>query len=149
MDEDAYKKTYAVVNPVLCCFEKTILARKFNCRFSHRFNLADREGIACHSKSAQSRCNEVLRQVRNKSRFALQLGNQGEALPHNTEICIQLGTLTTLQDLVDAEPPDDIDGLLAKASADVGGIESYPFEKIIRMIAHNKPRPRRRSRKDR
>ena len=147
MDEDAYKDTYAVVNPVLCCFEKAILGRKCTCILSHRFHLADREGVACQSQDAQLRCQQTLRVVRDKSRFALKrVGDSGQ-LPHNTELRIQAGTISGLKAVVSAHPTDDVDSLLTTANADFGDVESYPFDQIMRAIVQYKPRSRR-SRRD-
>ena len=69
MDEKEYKSTYNLINPQRCVFEKAINSRICNCSKSQRFNLADREGVACRQSYSLKRCNEFILQLRTKAKF--------------------------------------------------------------------------------
>ncbi len=97
MDEDEFRNTYHAINSRRCIFEKAINSRVCNCSKSHRFNLADREGVICTSESARDLCTKFSLEVRKRARFALRISNVGDQLPHATEIKLQIGGLQGLQ----------------------------------------------------
>ena len=72
MDESHYRSTYSDINPQRCVFEKAINSRVCNCSMSQRFNLADREGVACQLSSAQKKCEKLNQHLHANARFAIQ-----------------------------------------------------------------------------
>jgi len=145
MDENEYRSTYQDVNPIRCVYEKAINSRICNCSHSTRFNLADREGVSCDSASAQRECTALLKILREKARFALQLNQTEEKLPHNAEMKIQNGGIKGLAKLLDNEEinQDDIALVIGSAVTQYGTIAALPFSEIMRDISAYQSRKRR------
>lgn len=151
MDEQQYRDTYHSVNDRRCVFEKTINSRRCSCDKSCRFNLADREGIACRSASANAHCKELLDGMRSKARFALRLTSADGPLPHAKEIKVQTGGLLGLQGLLhpDKSGADSVDnaiGLVDAAITRFGNLENLPYDIIVQAIVKfegRKKRPRK------
>ena len=72
MDENEFRHTYNSINPQRCVFEKAINSRICNCNKSKRFNLADREGVACTHANSLERCTKFLIQIRTNAKFAIK-----------------------------------------------------------------------------
>ncbi len=149
MDENQYRSVYRTVNQRKCVFEKAITARRCNCSCSRRFNLADREGVACDSARRYEDCLKLLLQLRQNASFALRITHIDGQLPHANEIRVQAGGLSGLQEVVlkeDPTAPDmtDIDGLLGAAEHQFGPIEDFPYTEIIKAITSFKGRQRRK-----
>ena len=146
MDEQEYKSTYHSVNPTRCVFEKAINSRVCNCSKSVRFNLADREGVSCNSNTAQERCQELLRTLRENSRFVLQLSTPDDKLSHNADIKIQNGGMKGVAKLVQASEVDeqDIFTLINSAVDEYQSIDALPYQTIIREISSYQVRRRRK-----
>ncbi len=149
MDEDQYRSVYRSVNQRKCVFEKAINARHCNCSCSRRFNLADREGVACNSDSRYEDCLKLLLHLRQNASFALRIARIDGQLPHANEIRVQAGGLSGLQEVVlkqDPTAPDmnDIAGLLGAAEQHFGQIEDFPYAEIIKAITSFKGRQRPR-----
>ena len=149
MDEKEYKYTYQSINPQRCVFEKAINSRVCNCNKSQRFNLADREGVACtHSMSLQ-RCNEFLKQLRDKARFALKRLEVEQPLAHKEEIKIQNGGLIGLQAQLKTETEstvENIDVLITLAEYEFNNLANFPYSEIMQVITTYKIRDRRKRR---
>ena len=150
MYDDIYRDTYQQINPVHCVFEKTINARQATCSYSHRFCLADREGVSCQDASAQQRCQQFLAELRPKAIWALGLSRLQGPLPHAKEIRIQSGSLAGLQQLLsELDPTTALDAfqLIDTALQQYGAIPQFPFETLIQSIAHyqGRKRPKRNS----
>jgi hypothetical protein len=149
MEEDEYKSTYAQIASVRCVFEKALTNNLAKCSYSRHFWLADREGYACKSEDCARLCTDLLRNLRENSRFSLKLKTVGNALPHNMDIRVQAGGLQGLQDMLNQQSPvPDIDVrvLVATAIEKYGGLDVLPYNEIIQSVASFKGR-RRRSRK--
>jgi hypothetical protein len=149
MEEDQYRATYHAINQSRCEFEKAILSRRCNCSAAHRFCLAEREGVTCHSSPGKARCREFLSAVRDKARFVFKLSQTDGPLPHAKEIRVQLGSLSTIVSLIDsleASDMNDIDTMLEHFTTVYEQPDSLPFDQIIRSIAQTQGR-RRRARK--
>lgn len=145
MDEKHYKNTYRDINPQRCVFEKSINSRICNCDKSQRFNLADREGVACTSKSSLARCGALISHLHNNARFVLQRLDVNE-LGHAQEIKIQNGGLLGLQSqLVNKEDKkvENIDALIATAEKVFKTIEDFPYSNIMQVISAYSIRPKR------
>jgi hypothetical protein len=160
MDEKHYKQTYTNINPNRCVFEKAINSRVCNCNISQRFNLADREGVACTSKSSLDRCTSIINRLHENARFVLQRMDV-KTLGHAQEIKIQNGGLLGLQyQLIDDEAQNvkdnvkdkvnDIDAVITAAEKKYISIDEFPYSKIVQVINEYSIRPKRtRLKKDR
>ncbi len=146
MDEHQYKTTYKSINPHRCVFEKAINSRICNCSRAQRFNLADREGVACTSVRKLERCNHLLTELRKKARFALQRLEVSQTLAHTEEIKIQNGGMLGLQVQVeknDVPTVKDIDALIDKAERQFDGIDEFPYSQLMQEIMAYRIRNRR------
>lgn len=149
MEEDQYRKTYRSFNERRCVYEKAINSRRCTCESSHRFNLADREGVACQSQQGHDRCSLLLRLMRQKASFALKLpDSDGIPLPHAKEIKVQIGGLLGLQGLLladkqDSDSVENIDHILQQTLEQFGSFQQIPFNEIVKSIATFKGRQRR------
>lgn len=150
MDEHQYKTTYESINPHRCVFEKAINSRVCSCSRSHRFNLADREGVACNSLPRLERCDHLLTELRKKARFALRRSKVSQTLAHADEIKIQNGGMLGLQlqvDQSDAPTVKDIDSLIHRAENRFDGINGLPYSRLMQgIIAYRVRSHRHRSR---
>lgn len=148
MEEQQYKKTYFAVNERRCVFEKTINSRRSTCSKSARFNLAEREGIACKSASGNALCGELLTRMRSNARFALHMTHADGPLPHAKEIRVQTGGLLGLQglifpDLANHENVEDIIITLDMALQRFSSLEQLPYDIIVQGIVKFEGRKKR------
>lgn len=148
MDEQHYRDTYHSVNERRCVFEKTINSRRSTCKQARRFHLADREGIACRSASANALCQELLDHMRSNARFALHLTSANSPLPHAREIKVQTGGLLGLQGQLhpeksDTDKVDNIIGLVDSALARFERLENLPYDIIVQDIVKFEGRKKR------
>ena len=150
MDELHYRSTYSDINPQRCVFEKAINSRVCNCNKSQRFNLADREGVACKSNAALKRCELLIKHLHENARFTLQRLDV-EKLGHAQEIKIQNGGLLGLQEQLNTlglESVADIDNVLSEAEKKFNSLEKLPYSKIMQVIHAYQIRPNRKARKN-
>ena len=148
MEEQEYRDTYHSINQRRCVFEKAINSRRCDCASCHRFNLADREGVACRSGPGNERCSRLLDTMRSQARFALHLTHADAPLPHTREIKVQVGGLLGIQALVADEPDgepsiENVTGLLDTAMKKYGSIEDLPYNLIVQAIVSFEGRKRR------
>ncbi len=146
MDEQEYRSTYHSVNPIRCVFEKSINSRQTGCRRSHRFCLADREGISCTDNNCQSMCQQFLDHLRNKALFSLKLTRVLGPLPHAKEMRVQTGGILGLQELMTEQSrpvKPDINLLLENAVQKFNGIEALPFDELMRAVNQYQGRSKR------
>lgn len=148
MEENEYRSLYHSINQQRCVFEKSILSRHSDCHLAHRFNLADREGVACSQQQAAELCHVALSQMRDKALFALKLTRIDGPLPHAKEIKVQTGGLYGLQQILGEDNQDapiaDIITLLQRALAHYGSVATLPYTEIARSIVQFEGRNRRR-----
>ena len=147
MDEQQYKNTYDYINPQRCVFEKAINSRVCNCSKAQRFNLADREGVACTSKNGLEHCSKYLSKLREKAVFVIRRVKVSQALGHGQEIKIQNGGLIGLQSQLGSytdKTVADIHTLIYKAEGKFEGLGNFPFSELMQVIAAYKIRDRRR-----
>lgn len=145
MDEKHYKETYSNINPNRCVFEKSINSRICNCDKSQRFNLADREGVACNSNAGLARCNKLIALLHSNARFTLQRLDV-EQLGHAQEIKIQNGGLLGLQSQLHKEAENrvaDINAMIINAVKEYTSIENFPYSNIMQVINAYSIRPKR------
>lgn len=152
MDENEYRSAYHGLNAQRCVFEKSILILSCQCRYTQKFNLAEREGIGCTDTTAQQNCSQFLNAVRSKARFALHLTDiVGNLLPHSKEIQVQKGALLGLLPELPNRPETPIEDIYtviqqALDSCD-GDPDLFPYESLISSISHHPSRPRLSGRK--
>ena len=146
MDEDSFRSIYHDVNPHRCVFEKSINARRCDCRLKQRFMLAGREGVSCARASAVPLCAGYLEAMRQGSRFCLGLTRVEGSLPHSQEMRVQVGGLLALQaelfpDQTAATEVYDIAQLLERAVRRYGAIDALPYATLVRgVVSFNLPR---------
>lgn len=146
MDEQEYKSTYHKIASVRCVFEKALTGNHARCSCARHFWLADREGYACKSSSAADKCGELLRILREKSRFVLKLQETGEPLPHNMELRVQAGGLQGLSSHFEAGSTGqiaDVYALVLRAYVNFGDFGRLPFDEIVKFIARFQGRKRK------
>ena len=151
MDQDVFRRTYREVNEVFCAFEKSVLTNECLCSQAERFCIAEREGVHCRSEERQARCLHWLELLRQQARFALRADEERRLLPHGKAIRLQVGGMRGLMKVL--QPGDggmarieDVDGVLARAEAEYGALESAPFSQIMRDVAAYQVRKRARRR---
>ena len=149
MDETQYRQTYRQVNRQRCVFEKALQTRQAACSQSHRFCLADREGVSCQLDLAHKRCTSLQELLRSNANFALGLPRIDSPLPHNKEIKVQLGGLLGIQHCLceqGAESQiDDVHTLLTQSIERYGSLTEIPFEQVVKFIVSFEVKRRRRS----
>ena len=148
MEEHEYREIYSAINERRCPYEKAINSRRCNCCQSKRFNLANREGVACKSAAGNLLCNQLLNIMRRKARFSLHVTHATSPLPHAKEIRVQVGGLLGLQKLLDpqaaeATTVDDIYGVTNTAMARYPGLDDLPYEEIMQSIVAFRGREKR------
>ena len=148
MEEQEYRATYQALNQRRCVFEKAINSRRCICTQAARFNLADREGVACESDAGNALCIELLDAMRRNARFTLHITHSDGPLPHAKEIRVQIGGLLGLQkllhpDLAQADAVYNINGLASEALERYRHIEDLPYDLIVQTIVSFKGRKKR------
>ena len=149
MNEDEYRATYHGLRKRHCIFEKALNSRVCDCQSASRFNLADREGVACKSPPGQGLCKELIRQLRLNSRFALALTRISGPLSHSREIKVQNGGLLGLQKALSPERQDqrgveNVASLVAQALETFETLDRLPFDEIVQSVVSYKGRRKHR-----
>lgn len=147
MDEKQYRSTYHSINPERCVFEKAINTRVCNCSKAQRFNLADREGVACKSAAGLERCSNLISQLRDNARFVFQRIETSQVLGHTEEIKIQNGGLLGLQSLICSDSNktiEDIDNVIVIAIDKFKSLEQLPYSELMQSISNYKTRNKRK-----
>jgi hypothetical protein len=138
VEENEYKSTYSKIASIRCEFEKALTNNKAKCSYSRHFCLADREGYACKSREASEKCRELLRKLRENSRFILKMHKASNKLPHNMEIRVQVGGLSGIQKLFTPDQQykiENIFSLLERAESAYGSLEKLPYDRIVQSIS--------------
>ncbi|MDY6979283.1 MAG: hypothetical protein SV201_05340 [Pseudomonadota bacterium] len=149
MEEDEYRSTYHEINERRCIFEKSINSRRSTCEHGRRFNLADREGVACSSEAGNARCQAFLELMRKNASFALQQLHIDGPLPHAKEVKVQTGGLLGLQaqlypEKEQAGQVENIAGILRDAQDRYGEFGHLPFTELVKTIVRFEGRNKRR-----
>jgi hypothetical protein len=139
VEENEYRATYHAINDRLCVFEKAINARRCSCEQSARFNLADREGVACKSGTGNAMCAGLLETLRRNARFSLRLTHADGPLPHAKEIRVQVGGLLGVQQLIgpDSTPQDTVNNIYALCKSTYArykNLQGLPLDRIMQAI---------------
>ena len=147
VEESEFKATYSNIARIPCAFEKALTNNRARCSRSRHFWLADREGYACKESVLSGKCCELLAKLRENARFTLKLQQAGEKLPHNMEIRVQAGGLNGIASLLGSEQQgtvEDIYELLGRAQAEYGGLDSWPYDRIVQSISSYQGRKSRK-----
>lgn len=147
MEETEFKTTYSEIARIRCEFEKALTNNKARCAWSRHFWLADREGYACKDVESSAKCRELLRYLRDKSRFILKLQQTSDNLPHNMEIRVQAGGLNGVRSLFSAQQQDGIENihdLVERAEAEFGSLEKLPYDRIVQSVSRYQGRKSRK-----
>lgn len=149
MDEDAYRSTYNEVNTRRCVYEKALHTRRCFCALSTRFNLADREGVACESLAAHHDCQGFLDQLRGQTRFVFAQNTPDQPLGHAQALKLQHGGLLGLQQAVRGEEDaqetiEDVSALIRQALSRYADLAGFPYDEIIRSVSAFKGRQSKR-----
>jgi hypothetical protein len=147
VDETEYRQTYRQVNKRKCVFEKAINARRCTCSQAQRFNLADREGVACNSDVANETCATLLTMMRQNASFALQMTNVPGPLPHAKEVKVQIGGMQGIQSMLypdkqNLENVEDIYALTNEAIKKFDRLELLSYTEIVKSIVKFQGRQR-------
>nr|VFK22986.1 MAG: hypothetical protein BECKLPF1236B_GA0070989_13354 [Candidatus Kentron sp. LPFa] len=156
MDENEYRAIYRTMNPFACPFQKAVLARRCECEYLRHLHIAEREGAACRLPSARETCVKFLDLLRRNARFALHLvASPTVALPHGKEIKVQAGGLRGLASAMtgtttskDSAKIENVHALIRDALEMYGDMERFPYQEIVKEIAHFEGRASRRRRQD-
>lgn len=151
MDSEAFRQTYREISERHCVFEKGILTNQCGCSEAEKFCIAEREGVRCRDGEAQAACVAFLDTLRQQARFALKTTDRDAMLPHAKAIRLQIGGLRGVASELHPGSPatehvPDVRGLLRAAAAHFGGLDLWPFARIMQQIAAYQGRRRRRER---
>jgi len=149
MEENEYRSAYKSLNPHKCIFEKAINSRRCRCDASERFNLADREGVACADALLMQRCTKYLELMREKARFSLQLTQVNGPLPHAKEIRVQIASITELHCILRPETASELPNIrqvIEQAINEYDSIENFPYSELTKAISQFKSRKKRQKR---
>lgn len=152
MDQDAFRTTYREINQRYCAYEKAILTNNCACHLSHKFCIAEREGVQCASDEAQSICVRLLELLRTHARFAIRTTSDRGALPHAKAMRIQVGGLRGIEAALNPDQTvpvqiADIRHTVEAAIARFGSLEGLPFSEIVKQITAYQGRQRRKKAK--
>jgi len=144
MDEDEYQQTRKQLNQCPCPFEKAILSSRCGCEKFQRLNIAEREAAACVSVSAQQQCLELLEQLYQNARFALQQSDLNSPLAHAQMMKLQCGGLQGLQSILKQRGNiNNINGLVTSLFTNFDDFKQIPYQEIVQFISHYQVRKKR------
>ncbi|WP_069471550.1 hypothetical protein [Candidatus Marithrix sp. Canyon 246] len=144
MDEDEYQQTRKQLNQCPCPFEKAILSSRCGCEKFQRLNIAEREAAACVSVSAQKQCVELLEQLYQNARFALQQSDINSPLAHAQMMKLQCGGLQGLQSILKQTGNiNNINGLVKYIFTNFDDLNKIPYQEVVQFISHYQVRKKR------
>ncbi len=145
LNEDAYKEAYGEAVRLSCPFEKAILSRCADCDQVHKFNIAEREAVACEAPVARENCLTLHGLLHQNATFALKLINPGEPLPHAKELKIQCGGLLGTQRLLQPSTTvvENIHGLIGEIQARFGNMPALPYGEVVKTMSAYEARCKR------
>ncbi len=156
MDEREFQQVREQLNQHPCPFEKAIFSSCCGCTKCQRLNLAERETAACLSATAQARCVILLDKLYQNARFAIKKVRLVDPQPHAKAMKVQCGGLIGLQSVLvlkeafdtkkvgfETKQVKDIDALITEALEQLGGVEKFPYQEIVKFISHYQVRAKR------
>jgi hypothetical protein len=145
LNEGAYKAAYDEKVRLSCPFEKAILSRCAGCDQARKFNIAEREAVACEAAVEREKCVTLHGLLHQNASFVLKQIHSGEPLPHAKEIKVQCGGLLGVQRLFDqgASLVENIHALAVEAQQRFGTMQDVPYQGVAKEIAAYEGRRRR------
>lgn len=145
LNESAYKATYDEKVRLSCPFEKAILSRCADCDQARKFNIAEREAVACEAAVEREKCVTLHGLLHQNASFVLKLIHPGEPLPHAKEVKVQCGGLLGVQRLFDPEAVlvENIHALAIETQRRYGSMRDVPYQEVVKEIAVYEGRRRR------
>lgn len=117
-----------------CAFNATLLSDHFACPQGERVARRAGPDTACRAHASHERCAALFARLRQAAVPAFGCEDDLLSMPHSVLVKIQFGGLAGLQRLVtgaDESVVTDIDGLVARAAAKFGAIESVPCDELV------------------
>ena len=145
LNESAYKATYDDKVRLSCPFEKAILSRCAECDQAHKFNIAEREAVACSAAVPRENCLTLHGMLHQNAVFTLKLIHPDQPLPHAKEIKVQCGGLLGVQRLFDQEAStvENVHALVGEIQNRYGTMQEVSFQEVVKEIAAFEGRRRR------
>lgn len=136
MDESAFRHAKGEINRLPCVFERALLAKHAVCEYAVRYQIGERETVACAQPPARATCGELNGLLREKSAFALRLAHPAAILPHAMLMKIQCGGLNGLRNVVDPDAvAPNVQHLVRLAQERFGELGELPFTEIVKGVA--------------
>jgi hypothetical protein len=124
--------------------KKAILSSRCGCEKFQRLNIAEREAAACVSVSAQKQCLELLEQLSQNARFALQQSDLNSPLAHAQMMKLQCGGLQGLQSILKQRGNiNNINGLVKYIFTNFDDLKKIPYQEVVKFISHYQVRKKR------
>lgn len=145
LNESAYKATYDERVRLSCPFEKAVLRRCADCDQAHKFNIAEREAVACEAAVARENCLTLHALLHQNAAFVLKLTHPGVPLPHAKEVKVQCGGLLGVQRLFrpDACPVENVHALVGEVQRRFGSMQNVPYQEVVKEIGAYEGRRKR------
>lgn len=144
-NESAYKATYGEMVQLVCPFEKAILSRCADCELARKFNIAEREAVACSAAAASENCKALHGLLHQNALFALKMNQPVAVLPHAKELRIQCGGLLGIRRLINHEAPlcENVHALIGSLQARYESLVALPWNEVVKDITSFEGRRRR------
>ena len=131
-----------------CPFSAPLITQQFGCTRAAEVVRRGGAEISCTDASARSRCDQLFQRTKLAALPAFGVEDDLLSMPHSVLVKIQYGGLLGLQRLLHAAPQvaarvEDVQALVAEATARFGGAAGIPCASLVDDIAAFKPRARR------
>jgi hypothetical protein len=131
-----------------CPFSAPLITRQFGCTYAQEVIHRGGAEINCTDATAQARCDLLFQRMKVAALPAFGVEDDLLSMPHSVLVKIQYGGLLGVQRELRAEPQvadrvEDVQALLAEASARFGGASGIPCAPLVADITAFKPRARR------
>jgi len=125
-----------------CPFERAILTSAFSCQHAEKYLIAFREGLYCEHQIAFLNCEKFSSHLRENARFALQLPENNDDIPHGKDLKLKCGGLQALKEQLNSTKID-VHDLVIEAIEQYEQLEKLPYSEMLPTIQHYKTRKKR------
>jgi hypothetical protein len=131
-----------------CPFSAPLITRQFGCVQAQEVVHRGGTEINCTDAAAHARCDQLFQHMKLAALPAFGVEDDLLSMPHSVLVKIQYGGLLGLQRVLRAESQvaervEDVQALVAEASARFGGAAGIPVAPLVADITTFKPRARR------
>lgn len=119
------------------------MAQTAGCSQVLRGHAAEQLRLSCASAESRARCLVWRDAMHERARFALKLPPSGRPLLHQQALRLQCGGIAAVAQLLEAERPANIAGLLQQAEAAFHHPEDAPWDRWVILLRQWQPRQRR------